>query len=61
MFEKILQKVIDFNELKGCAGKYTLIEEDGAIPFITPDEDFFMPTYKDKETYYIEVEKPDDD
>ena len=61
MFEKLLQKIDDFNELKDCTGTYTLIEEDGEITFITPDEDFSMTTYKDKETYLVEVIKPDDE
>ena len=58
MFEEILKKIDAFNELKGCVGKYTLIDKDGEITFTTPTDSLSMPTYKDKETYLVCLKKP---
>jgi hypothetical protein len=58
MFKDILQKIDAFNDLKGCKGKYTLIDKDGEMIFTTPTESVSMATYKDKETYLIRLEKP---
>ena len=61
MFEEFLQKIDNFNELTGCEGKYTLIEKDGEINFVTPTKEWSVPTYKDKETYFISLKKPDEE
>ena len=58
MFKTKLQKVDAFNELAGCAGTYTLIDKDGEITFTTCTNSHAMPTYKDKETYHIRLQKP---
>jgi len=59
MFENLFKRIDAFNELKGCEGKYTLIEKDGEIVVVFPkDDDLVFPTYKDKATYQIELIKP---
>ena len=58
MFEKFLQRIDNFNELKGCKGTYTLIDRDDEIVFTTPTDSVSFPTYKDKESYLVFLGKP---
>jgi len=55
MFEDFLKKLDEFNELDGCEGKHYLIDKDGEIEFYQRS----MPTYKDKETYYVCIKTVD--
>ena len=59
MFEKILQKIDYFNELKGCKGTYTLVNKDNEAIISSQTSAVLLPEYVDNETYYIEVKKPD--
>ena len=58
MFEKLFQRIENFNELKGCKGTYTLIDRDDEIIFTTPTDSISFPTYKDKESYLVFLGKP---
>ena len=57
-FQNLFRKIDAFNELERCNGMYIPVNKDGRINFHTPTDSTSMLTYKDRETYFVELEKP---